>query len=93
MVRDVGHDRLVLTACHPLYSAAERLVVFARLIDVAPPAGAGAGRSSGPARRAPEIDAPGPGPALAGLGGLAGIAAFMVLLGARRARPSSVAGS
>ena len=25
-----GHDRLVLTACHPLYSAAERIVVFAR---------------------------------------------------------------
>jgi sortase A len=27
----VGHDRLVLTACHPLYSAAQRIVVFARL--------------------------------------------------------------
>jgi sortase A len=27
----VGHDRLVLSACHPLYSAAQRLVVFARL--------------------------------------------------------------
>ena len=25
------HDRLVLTACHPLYSAAQRIVVFARL--------------------------------------------------------------
>jgi sortase A len=31
VVRRVGHDRLVLTACHPLYSAAERIVVFARL--------------------------------------------------------------
>lgn len=29
--RRVGHDRLVLTACHPLYSAAERIVVFGRL--------------------------------------------------------------
>jgi sortase A len=27
----VAYDRLVLTACHPLYSAAERIVVFARL--------------------------------------------------------------
>jgi sortase A len=31
VVRRVGHDRLVLTACHPLYSAAKRIVVFARL--------------------------------------------------------------
>ncbi len=28
--RRVGHDRLVLTACHPLYSAAQRIVVFAK---------------------------------------------------------------
>jgi sortase A len=27
----VGYDRLVLSACHPLYSAAKRIVVFARL--------------------------------------------------------------
>jgi sortase A len=27
----VSHDRLVLSACHPLYSAAQRIVVFARL--------------------------------------------------------------
>jgi sortase A len=27
----IGYDRLVLTACHPLYSAAQRIVVFARL--------------------------------------------------------------
>jgi sortase A len=26
----VGHQRLVLSACHPLYSAAERIIVFAR---------------------------------------------------------------
>lgn len=25
------HDRLILSACHPLYSAAQRIVVFARL--------------------------------------------------------------
>jgi sortase A len=28
----VDHDRLVLSACHPLYSAAQRIVVFARLV-------------------------------------------------------------
>jgi len=28
--RRVGYERLVLTACHPLYSAAQRIVVFAR---------------------------------------------------------------
>ncbi len=27
----VGYDRLVLSACHPLYSASHRIVVFARL--------------------------------------------------------------
>jgi sortase A len=40
VVRNVGRERLVLTACHPLYSAAQRYVVFARLSDVsffAPP--------------------------------------------------------
>jgi sortase A len=34
--RDVGYDRVVLSACHPLYSAAKRIVVFARLRSVAP---------------------------------------------------------
>ena len=29
--RRVRYDRLILTACHPLFSAAERIVVFARL--------------------------------------------------------------
>jgi sortase A len=31
IVRPVGYERLVLTACHPLYSAAQRWAVFARL--------------------------------------------------------------
>lgn len=31
VTRRVGHDRLVLTACHPKYSAARRIVIFARL--------------------------------------------------------------
>jgi sortase A len=29
--RTVGHDRLVLSACHPLSSASKRIVIFARL--------------------------------------------------------------
>jgi sortase A len=32
VLRRVGYDRLVLTACHPLYSAAQRIVAFARLL-------------------------------------------------------------
>lgn len=32
VTRRVDHDRLVLTACHPLYSAAQRIVVFARAV-------------------------------------------------------------
>ena len=31
-----GRERLVLTACHPLYSAARRIVVFARLDSAVP---------------------------------------------------------
>jgi sortase A len=31
VTKNVGYPRLVLSACHPLYSAAERIVVFARL--------------------------------------------------------------
>jgi len=32
VIRRVGYDRLVLSACHPLYSAAKRIIVFARLV-------------------------------------------------------------
>jgi sortase A len=32
VVKRVAFDRLVLSACHPLYSAAKRIVVFARLV-------------------------------------------------------------
>jgi len=50
VTKRVGYDRLVLTACHPLYSAAKRIVVFARLVRTEP-RGAAAGstenRSSG----------------------------------------------
>ena len=36
VIRNVGYDRLVLSACNPLYSAAQRIVVFARLEGVQP---------------------------------------------------------
>ncbi len=36
VVRGNGHARLILTACHPLYSAAQRIVVFARLVRTEP---------------------------------------------------------
>ena len=32
VIRRVSYDRLVLSACHPLYSAARRIIVFARLV-------------------------------------------------------------
>jgi sortase A len=46
-LRAIGRQRLVLTACHPLYSAAQRLVVIARLEQAAP---RGAAASTGPSR-------------------------------------------
>lgn len=36
VLRDRGRERLVLTACHPIFSAAERIVVEARLIEHLP---------------------------------------------------------
>ena len=37
-LRTVGHARLVLSACHPLYSAARRMLVYASQIAVGQPA-------------------------------------------------------
>jgi sortase A len=34
---EVGYQRLVLSACHPLYSAAQRVIVFARFLRREPP--------------------------------------------------------
>ena len=34
--QDVGYEQLILSACHPRYSAAKRIVVFARLVGAAP---------------------------------------------------------
>jgi len=36
IIRRQGYDRLVLSACHPLYSASHRWVVFARAVEVTP---------------------------------------------------------
>jgi sortase A len=36
VIDDVGYDRLVLSACNPLYSAAQRIIVFARLKAIQP---------------------------------------------------------
>ena len=36
VTHDMGYDRLVLSACNPLYSAAQRIIVFARLRSVKP---------------------------------------------------------
>jgi sortase A len=39
IIRERGFDRLVLSACHPLFSASQRWIVYARLIKVERPTG------------------------------------------------------
>jgi sortase A len=36
VIRDRGFDTLMLSACHPLYGASERWIVYARLVEVTP---------------------------------------------------------
>jgi sortase A len=36
VTKNVGYDRLVLSACNPLYSAAQRIIVFAKLSEEQP---------------------------------------------------------
>jgi sortase A len=36
VTHNVGYERLVLSACNPIYSAAQRIIVFARLTSVQP---------------------------------------------------------
>jgi sortase A len=36
VTKDMGYERLVLSACNPLYSAAQRIIVFARLAQMEP---------------------------------------------------------
>ena len=46
MTRNVGYERLVLSACNPLYSAAQRIVVVSRLTSVVPLRAAKLGQGS-----------------------------------------------
>jgi sortase A len=45
VTHNVGYERLVLSACNPLYSASQRIVTFARLQSVLPLGPAVVGRS------------------------------------------------
>jgi sortase A len=45
---NLGYDRLVLSACNPLYSAAQRIIVFARLAEMQPTGNTRSARSRGP---------------------------------------------
>jgi sortase A len=46
IIHRVRYDRLVLSACHPLFSAARRIAVFARLERVTPGREARTGQGS-----------------------------------------------
>ena len=48
ILEPVGYERLVLTACHPLYSAAQRWAVFAKLTRIDTFAITGEGRWAAP---------------------------------------------
>jgi sortase A len=37
IIHDTGYERLVLSACNPLYSAAQRYIIFAKLVHTEPP--------------------------------------------------------
>jgi sortase A len=52
ITRNVGYDRLVLSACNPLFSAAQRIVVFARLAQTFP---RGAAQTFAQGRSSPSI--------------------------------------
>jgi sortase A len=67
-IGNVGYSRLVLSACTPLFSAAERLLVFARLTRTVPVGAARIGARTGGLRftrrrSAPPLPRPAPPPA------------------------------
>ena len=82
VVRDVGEDRLVLTACNPLYSAAERIVVTAPLTRVGPRTDSAEGGSAGSS----VAGIGGLGPAIASAAGIVLISLLMWVATGRRAR-------
>jgi sortase A len=53
ILRDAGYDRLVLSSCNPLFSAAQRIVVFARLSGVTPTGQAWSGATGARAAHSP----------------------------------------
>ncbi len=61
-VANVGYSRLVLSACTPLFSAAKRLLVFARLVRVTPRGAARVGDLSTPIEVSPGTRAGAPVP-------------------------------
>jgi sortase A len=52
VTKNVGYPRLVLSACHPLYSASHRIVVFARLTAPIEDESRDASRSTSPTSKA-----------------------------------------
>ena len=34
VIHETGYERLVLSACNPLYSASQRYIIFARLVQL-----------------------------------------------------------
>ena len=84
----MGDDRLTLTTCHPRFSAAQRLVVVARLVTpAAPPAPPPTVTEAAPARTRAGLsgDAAGAGPTVA-YGGAAAAGLVATRLWARRRR-------
>lgn len=97
VTQDLNYERLVLSACHPLYSAAQRIIVFGRLaeIDLWPQEAEGEKRKGAGKRRgrpAGEDEGGLPAPPLV-LGGMAGLAACLLSLAlwARRRSPDDEA--
>ena len=41
IIKPQGYERLVLSACHPIYSASHRYIIFARAISVTLPGDGG----------------------------------------------------
>lgn len=54
VINRVSYDRLVLSACHPLYSAEKRIVVFAKLVKAEPRGAARGATRPEPKRTSPK---------------------------------------
>ena len=56
VTHNVGYERLVLSACNPLYSAAQRIIIFAKLKSVTPLGPRAASLSRAPGRSPDDSD-------------------------------------